>query len=109
MFKIENSTKALSITLLTMFVTGTAMNAVAAEHPRRHQVNQRLHRQDKRINKEVREGDISKQRARQLHRKDRQIRNEERSMASQNGGHVTRQEQRTLNQQENRVSRQIGK
>jgi len=30
-------------------------------------------------------------------------------MAAQNGGHITKQEQRTLNQQENQVSRQIGK
>jgi len=30
-------------------------------------------------------------------------------MASQNGGHITKQEQKTLNQQENAVSRQIGK
>jgi hypothetical protein len=29
-------------------------------------------------------------------------------MAAQNGGHITKQEQRTLNQQENKVSRQIG-
>jgi len=28
-------------------------------------------------------------------------------MASQNGSHITRQEQRTLNQQENQVSGQI--
>jgi hypothetical protein len=28
-------------------------------------------------------------------------------MASQHGGHITKQEQRTLNQQENKVSRQI--
>ena len=40
---------------------------------------------------------------------DRQIRKEERAMASQNGGHITRQEQKTLNQQENQVSREIGK
>jgi hypothetical protein len=30
-------------------------------------------------------------------------------MASQNGGHITKLEQKTLNQQENAVSRQIGK
>ena len=30
-------------------------------------------------------------------------------MASQNGGHISRQEQRTLNRQENAVSWQIGK
>jgi len=29
-------------------------------------------------------------------------------MASQNGGHITKLEQRALNQQENRVSKQIG-
>lgn len=30
-------------------------------------------------------------------------------MASQNGGHITKQEQKPLNQQENQVSKQIGK
>lgn len=30
-------------------------------------------------------------------------------MAGQNGGHITKQERRTLNQQENAVSKQIGK
>jgi len=29
-------------------------------------------------------------------------------MASQNGGHITRGEQRVLNQQENQLSREIG-
>ncbi len=29
-------------------------------------------------------------------------------MASQNGGHITKSQQRILNQQENAVSRQIG-
>ncbi len=38
---------------------------------------------------------------------DHQIRQEERSMASQNGGHITKQEQRTLNKQENHTSREI--
>ena len=110
MFKIDNSAKALSITLLALFVTGTTVNAMAAaDHPRREQVNKRLNNQDRRINKEVKEGEISKQQAHKLHKEDRQIRREERSMASQNGGHITKQEQRTLNQQENAVSKQIGK
>lgn len=30
-------------------------------------------------------------------------------MASQNGGHITKTEQKTLNQQENGVSKEIGK
>jgi hypothetical protein len=72
-------------------------------------VNQRLNNQDKRINKEVKEGEITKAQAAKLHKEDRQIRKEERLMASQNGGHITVQEQKTLNRQESAVSRQIGK
>jgi hypothetical protein len=78
------------------------------DHPRRAEVNHRLANQDKRIHNEVKNGDISKSQAHQLHKEDRQIRNEERTMASQNGGHITKQEQHTLNQQENAVRQQIG-
>ena len=78
-------------------------------HPRRHEVNHRLNNQSKRIHQEVKEGEMSKGQAANLHKDDRQIRQEERSMASQNGGHITKQEQKTLNQQENGVSNQIGK
>ena len=78
-------------------------------HPRREQVNERLANQNKRIKHEVKEGDMSKAKAAKLHKEDRQIRREERLMAAQNGGHITKQEQRTLNQQENKVSAQIGK
>jgi hypothetical protein len=79
------------------------------DHPRRAEVNKRLNNQNARINKEVKEGEISKGQAAKLHKDDRQIRQEERDMASQNHGHITKQEQMTLNQQENAVSRQIGK
>ena len=37
------------------------------------------------------------------------VRREERLMASQHGGHITRLEQRALNQQENGISREIGR
>ncbi|MEX3957193.1 hypothetical protein [Trinickia sp. EG282A] len=78
-----------------------------AAHPRRTEVNHRLANQNSRIHDEVREGDMSHAEAAALHKDDRQIRKEERLMASQNGGHITKQEQRTLNQQENNVSKQI--
>ncbi len=77
-------------------------------HPRREQVNDRLQRQNQRINREVKEGDMSRQKAARLHRQDHALRQEERDMARQNGGHISRQEQRTLNQQENQVSGRIG-
>jgi hypothetical protein len=102
---------AALVTLLAS-LTGSAFAADGqfdATHPRRAEVNGRLANQDRRIHKEVKEGEISKQQAAKLHREDHQIRREERAMASQNGGHITKQEQRTLNQQENHVSNQIGK
>ena len=52
---------------------------------------------------------MSKAKAARLQREDRKIRREERAMASMNGGHITKREQAVLNQQENAVSKQIGK
>ncbi len=106
------STKALLATVLTgLIVTTTSAMAETQwqhNHPRRVEVNHRLNHQDQRIHREVREGEMNRQQARQLHTEDHQIRQEERDMARQNGGHITKQEQRTLNQQENAVSHQIG-
>ena len=103
--------------LSIMVVSGFAQGATPEQkdtqwqqnHSRRAQVNKRLAHQDKRIDNEVKSGEITKTQAAALHKEDRQIRQEERDMASQNGGHITKQEQKTLNQQENKVSRQIGK
>jgi hypothetical protein len=78
-------------------------------HPRRAQVNSRLDNQNKRIDTEVKDGQITRKQAAGLHTEDHQIRVEERDMAGQNNTHITTQEQKTLNQQENAVSGQIGK
>ena len=107
-------TRLLStLTLAALLAVGTASNALAdtqwqKEHPRREQVNGRLNNQNRRIHNEVKEGEINHQQARQLHAQDHQIRQEERDMASQNGSHLTKQEQNTLNAQENATSREIG-
>ena len=79
------------------------------DHPRREQVNNRLANQNKRIKQERKQGEISKAQAQKLHSEDHAIRQEERTMASTNGGHITKAEQKALNQQENQVSKQIGK
>jgi uncharacterized membrane protein len=110
----SKSSRALLAALLAASFALTAGSAFAEtdwqkNHPRRTQVNGRLANQDKRIHNEVKSGQITKTQAQGLHKEDRQIRGEERSMASQNGGHITKQEQKTLNQQENGVSKQIGK
>ena len=106
--------KVISVTAVTVALAGFA-GTVSAEtqwqknHPRRTQVNHRLANQNKRIHQEVKEGELTKSQAASLHKEDHQIRTEERDMASQNGGHITKSEQKVLNQQENGVSKQIGK
>lgn len=112
MFKFSG--KLLSLTFVSVVAATSVASASAANgtwaqnHPRRVQVNNRLNNQNRRIHQEVKNGEITKGQAANLHHEDRQIRSEERAMASQNGSHITRQEQRTLNRQENAVSRQIG-
>jgi uncharacterized protein (UPF0303 family) len=104
----------IALAVAGAFAVGVAGSAMAdtqwqKNHPRREQVNNRLKRQNYRIHQEVKEGDLTRQQAYQLHKQDYQIREEERLMASQNGGHITKLEQRTLNQQENHVSQEIGR
>jgi hypothetical protein len=109
------STKAAGFALALVMMSGTLVTGAPAEtawernHPRRDQVNDRLQNQNRRINQEVREGEISKGQANQLHREDHAIRQEERTMSKFNNGHITPAEQRSLNQQENAVSKQIGR
>jgi hypothetical protein len=91
-------------------LTGTAFADTPWQHahPRREQVDQRLANQNRRIHREVREGEMSHAQAARLHRDDRQIRQEERDMAAQDRGHITKSEQHVLNRQENAVSNRIG-
>ena len=113
MLKHTSLKTAFAATLGLALAVGVASTASAdtqwqKDHPRREQVNNRLANQNKRIQNQVKEGDLTKGQAAALHKDDHQIRQEERAMASQNGGHITKQEQKTLNQQENAVSRKIG-
>ncbi len=109
MKKIPGSALCLVSIFAVASVATAAEGQWAKDHPRRAEVNARLANQNRRIHEERKEGDLTKAQAARLHRDDRQIRQEERDMASQNGGRITAAEQRTLNQQENAVSRQIGK
>jgi len=76
-------------------------------HPRRVEVNHRLAHQDTRIDRNLRDGNISHRQAAALHREDRMIRVRERRDAAMHGGHLTRGEQARLNHQEHRVSGRI--
>lgn len=107
-----NKQLILGVVLSTLALASFAQAPVATwkqEHPRRAEVNQRLAHQNKRIHQEAKSGEISPAQAAALHQEDHQIRKQERTMASLDGGHITRAEQKALNQQENAVSQQIGK
>ncbi|WP_168793387.1 hypothetical protein [Paraburkholderia aromaticivorans] len=108
MHKAAYKIAAAAALTLSFIGTASAQTGWDATHPRRAEVNHRLTNQDRRIHQEVRDGETSHAEAARLNRDDHQIRQEERDMASQNGGHITRREDYALNQQENRVSRQIG-
>jgi hypothetical protein len=109
---MSRATKAATIALSIAFAGITVVDAMAGNwgqnHPRREQVNDRLQNQNRRINQELHEGEITKGQAHQLRSEDRAIRSEERSMSKLNHGHITPAEQKSLNQQENAVSKQIG-
>lgn len=106
---------ARAITLvLGVAIAGASVGAAAANtwqynHPWRVEVNHRLTNLNRRINVERREGELTGRQARALHREDRTIRHEERFMASFHDSHLTGAEHRALNQQENGLSRQIGR
>ena len=109
---IKFNRKALTAATLALTLAGTASTSFAQsqwdkDHPRRAEVNDRLANQNKRIDTKVADGKMSQAEANKLHRNDHEIRQEERDMAAQNGGHITKQEQQTLNQQENVNSAKI--
>lgn len=110
---MKTAQKAILLTVLTSVFASASASALTdtqwqKTHPRREQVNNRLNNQNHRIQQQVKEGDMSQRQANHLHREDHRVRQEERDMASQNGGHITKQEQNVINRQENHISNQIG-
>jgi outer membrane murein-binding lipoprotein Lpp len=98
---------AAIVSLAALAGTASAETAWQKSHPRRTQVNHRLANQNRRIHNDVKNGTMTKAQAAQAHHEDHQVRQEERDMASQNGGHITKAEQGVLNHQENGISSQI--
>ena len=98
---------AAAVMLAGMVGTASAETTWQKNHPRRTQVNHRLAKQNNRIRTDVKDGTLTKGQAATLHQEDHQVRQEERDMASQNGSHITKSEQKVLNGQENAISNQI--
>jgi hypothetical protein len=108
------ATKAITLAM-SLAIVGASIGAAAAStpwqrsHPWRVQVNHRLANLNRRINVDRRDGQLTPWQAGALHREDRAIRREERVMSGLDRSHLTRAEHRALNQEENAVSRQIGR
>jgi hypothetical protein len=102
-----NAKTLVAVAMMVMCGSSFAGEKWKEDHPRRAQVNSRLDNQNRRIKEGVQSGKLSRKQANQLHAEDHAIRQEERAMAAQHGGHITKSEQRELNHQENQVSRQI--
>lgn len=93
-------------------VLGTVASASAEtiwqrDHQGRVEINHRLENQNLRIDRERREGEISRRQAVYLHLEDHAIRAQERFNSRFDRGHLTTAQYRALNQEENGVNRQI--
>ncbi len=77
-------------------------------HPRRDQVLDRTQHLNARIRHERREGELTAAQARRLHHQVRATRLQQRDMARDNGGYITKAQQAGLNQRENAISRRVG-
>ncbi len=102
----------LLATMGLVLAAGAATGASAdttwqAHHPRREEVNARLHNQNLRIRDARREGDLNGRQAHRLHVADHRVRHQERVFARNHGGHISRAEQMRLNREENRVNNHI--
>ena len=99
---------ATSIGLITFAQGPGHQKTNIKNHPRVNQVNKRIDNQERRINKEVKEGDLTKKQAHQDRKNLATINQEKKDMRKMDNGHLTKQDQKALNQQLNQNSKKIG-
>lgn len=78
-------------------------------HPRVNQVNGRETRQQNRIANGVKNGSLSPQETSHLEKREARLQNTEKKDMAEHNGHLTKAEQRRLNQRQNHISRSIYK
>ena len=98
---------ALSSALGLTGIASASAATWAQKHPHRAEVNHRLAHQNRRIDRDFARGEITAHQAARLHREDHMLHTNERFDARFDHSHLTRADQRSLNQDENGVSRQI--
>ena len=109
--------KLLIFTLGTVLFAGVAASGQAQEvapngaadpgHPRVNQVDSRERRQDSRIAKGDRSGELTNRETAHVDRRENRIQRTKARDMRNDGGHLTRTEQRHLDQRQNHLSRTI--
>ena len=104
--------KFIGLTLLASSIVVLSLSAIRADAAapvarRQGQVNRRLRRQNRRIHRGVKSGQLTHTEARALRQHDRAIHSDEREMRKENGGKLTPQDKKQLNQELNQNSGNI--
>jgi hypothetical protein len=89
--------------------SGAGPGQVDPGHPRVNEVNGREQNQQDRIANGVKNGSLTPGQAAHLENREQHIENQEKADMAAHNGHLTKREQRQLNREQNRTSRQIYK
>jgi len=91
----------------TSNTSGAGPGQVDPGHPRVNQVNRRETRQQARIAQGVKSGELTPGEAKRLERGEQRLQNNEKRDMAKDGGHLTKQDQRQLNREANRMNKRI--
>ena len=106
---MRNRMTAFAITAL-LTATGFAQSATTTETPKKPlTIQQRKHMQQERIHQGVKSDELTRGEKRNIEKKERALNQEERDMRKMNHGKLTAQDRKTLNAQQNKISKQIYK
>lgn len=85
----------------------TSTSATTTTTPHRPNINQRKRNQQRRIEQGENSGQLTRHENHNLEKKEHALNQEERDMRKMDNGKLTAQDRKTLNQQQNKESRQI--
>jgi hypothetical protein len=89
--------------------SGAGTGTIDPDHPQVNEVNQREQNQQDRIANGEKNGALTPGQASRLENREQHIENQEKADMAAHKGHLTKNEQRQLNKEQNRTSRQIYK
>jgi len=93
----------------TTTTSGAGPGVVDPGHPRVNQVNRREAKQQQRIGNGVKSGKLNSQQAAHLEKREASVQNREQKDMAKHNGHLTKAEQKGINRQQNRISKNIYK